>query len=201
MEVGKSTPGGHRNFKVVQKIIAARPVFEIYDEQTGEKVAVAKQTWFSILRSTVNFEDAQGNKILTAKGGFFDKTFWLKDREGKTIAKLTRPWIALRKNFKIFYHDDVLKAQGGLLAWGFEANTSVGAFAFRLDKKILAIRDQFRVSVGDYMEWLHAVASAVVVDRVFFRGRSRCGCCICIAFLLLVLFGLLILSSLLVSLP
>ncbi|RDE12810.1 MAG: hypothetical protein C4K49_09710 [Candidatus Thorarchaeota archaeon] len=201
MEVGKSTPGGHRNFKVVQKIIAARPVFEIYDEQTGEKIAIARQTWFSIFRSTVNFEDAQGNKILTAKGGFFDKTFWLKDREGKTIAKLTRPWIALRKNFKIFYRDDVLKAQGGLLAWGFEANNSVGAFAFRLDKKILAVRDQFRVSVGDYMDWLHAVASAVVVDRIFFKGRGGCGSCICIIFFLLVIIGLLILGSFLGSMP
>ncbi|MHA1481690.1 MAG: hypothetical protein ACTSQZ_09745 [Candidatus Thorarchaeota archaeon] len=57
------------------------------------------------------------------------------------------------------------------LAWGFEATNEAGVFAFRLDKKILAVRDQFRVSVGNYMDPLHAIASALVVDRVFFKGK------------------------------
>ncbi len=152
-----------------------RPVYEIYDEQTGQIVAIAKQTWMSFLRSTMNIEDNQGNKILVAKGGFFDKTFWLLDASGNKIAKLTRPWIALRKNFTIHYRDEELKAQGGFLAWGFEALNSQGVFAFRLDKKILAIRDQSRVQVGDYMDGLHAVASALIVDRIFCKG-SGCGC-------------------------
>ncbi len=166
---------GRRNYKVVQKILAMRPVFEIYNEQTGEQVGIAKQTWLSILRSTMNIEDMQGNKILTAKGGFFNKTFWLLDPAGNKVAKLTRPWIALRKNFTIHYRDEEIKAQGGLLAWGFEALSSSGQFAFRLDKKILSVRDQERVQVGEYMDGLHAVASALVVDRIFFKGRS-CGC-------------------------
>ena len=181
MAMGSETPSNRKNYKVMQKLLAARPVFEIYDEDTGAMVAVGRQTWMSFLRSTVNFEDAQKNKILTAKGGFFNKTFWLIDGSGNKVAKLTRPWIALRQNFTIYYRDDTIKAQGGLLAWGFEAVSSGGRFAFRLDKKILAIRDQWRVGVGDYMDWLHAVASAVVVDRVFFRGHG-CGlrliCCI-----------------------
>lgn len=139
----------------------------------------------------MNIEDMQGNRILTAKGGFFDKTFWLLDPAGNKVAKLTRPWIAFRKNFTIHYRDEEIKAQGGLLAWGFEAVSNSGQFAFRLDKKILAVRDQSRVQVGNYMDGLHAVASALVVDRIFFKGNS-CGCrIICCFALIIVLFGLL----------
>jgi uncharacterized protein YxjI len=173
MEIDSSS-GFHRNYKVAQKLIAMRPVYEIYDD-TGAKIAVAKQTWLSFLRSTMNIEDSYGNLILTAKGGFFDFTFWLIDSTGQKVAKLTRPWIAFFKNFTIYYRDEVIKAQGGLLAWGFEAISNSGLFAFRLDKKILAVRDTFQVSVGDYMDPLHAITSALVVDRIFFKGKG-CGC-------------------------
>lgn len=201
MEVDSGTGGQRRNLKVVQKLIAARPVFEIYDEATGEKLGIIRQTWLSFLRSTLNIEDMSGRKILTAKGGFFDKTFWLLDESGQKIAKLTRPWIALRKNFTIHYRDEIVKAQGGLLAWGFEANSSSGQFAFRLDKKILAVRDQFRISVGDYMDWLHAVASAVVVDRVFFKGKG-CGCRLILCFIVIILlFAIMLLPYLFFPYP
>jgi uncharacterized protein YxjI len=173
MEIDSSS-GLRRNYKVAQKLIAMRPVYEIYDD-TGAKIAVAKQTWLSFLRSTMNIEDSYGNLILTAKGGFFDFTFWLIDSTGQKVAKLTRPWIAFFKNFTIYYRDEVIKAQGGLLAWGFEAVSNSGLFAFRLDKKILAVRDTFQVSVGDYMDPLHAITSALVVDRIFFKGKG-CGC-------------------------
>jgi uncharacterized protein YxjI len=137
----------------------------------------------------------QGNRILTARGGFFDKTFWLEDQDGNKLVKLTRPWIALRKNFKMYYRDEEVKAQGGYLAWGFEALSSGGVFAFRFDKKILAVRDQFRVQVGDYMDWKHAIASALVVDRIFFKGSS-CGCRLLLCFVIIaILFGFIILSA------
>lgn len=197
MEIDSGSTGGRRNFKVVQKLISLRPVFEIYDEVTGEKVAIARQTWLSFLRSTMHIEDAQGQRILTAKGGFFDKTFWLLDANGEKIAKLTRPWIAFRQNFTIYYRDEIVKAQGGFLAWGFEATSSTGHFAFRLDKKILAIRDQSRIAVGDYMDWLHAVASALVVDRIFFKGKSCLGTLCCLLPLILIFGVILIILMLL----
>jgi uncharacterized protein YxjI len=194
LEVTPSDSGRH-NFKVQQKILAARPVYEIFDETTGEQVGIARQTWLSFLRSTVHVEDMQGNRILTARGGFFDKTFWLEDQDGNKLVKLTRPWIAFRKNFKMYYRDEEVKAQGGFLAWGFEAISSGGIFAFRLDKKILAVRDQFRVQVGDYMDWKHAVASAIVVDRIFFKGSS-CGCRLLVCFIfLIILFAIVLLSG------
>ena len=185
---------GRINYKVQQKILAARPVYEIFDETTGQQIGVARQTWFSFLRSTMHVEDMHGNRILTARGGFFDKTFWLEDQDGNKLVRLTRPWIALRKNFKMYYRDEEVKAQGGYLAWGFEALSSGGIFAFRFDKKILAIRDQFRVQVGDYMDWKHAIASALVVDRIFFKGSS-CGCrLLCCFGMIAVIFTLIILS-------
>jgi len=189
LEVDSGAGGDRRNIKVVQKLISMRPVFEIYDETTGEKLGIIRQTWLSFLRSTLHFEDMSGRRILTAKGGFFDKTFYLLDESGQKIAKLTRPWIAFRKNFTIHYRDEIVKAQAGFLPWGFEAISSSGLFAFRLDKKILALRDTFRISVGtSYMDWLHAVASAVVVDRVFFKGKG-CGryLCCCSVFIMVML--------------
>ena len=36
MTIDDGIGGGRRNFKVVQKLAALRPVYEIYDEQTGE---------------------------------------------------------------------------------------------------------------------------------------------------------------------
>ncbi|MDF1538124.1 MAG: hypothetical protein P1Q69_04395 [Candidatus Thorarchaeota archaeon] len=192
---------GRRNYKVVQKLLAMRPVYEIYDEQTGQVVAIAKQTWMSFLRSTMHIEDPQGNRILTAKGGFFDKTFWLLDASENKVAKLTRPWIAFRQNFTIHYRDEELKAQGGFLAWGFEALNSQGVFAFRLDKKILAVRDQSRIQVGDYMDELHAVAAALVVDRIFFKGKG-CGCrlllCCLAPIIVILIMTMLLLMPLLV---
>ncbi len=78
MEV-TSDKTGRLNYKVQQKLLAMRPVYEIFDENTGVQVGIARQTWLSFLRSTIHVEDMQGNRILTAKGGFFDKTFWLED--------------------------------------------------------------------------------------------------------------------------
>ena len=196
MEIDSGS-GSRRNYKVAQKLIAMRPVYEIYDD-TGVKLAVAKQTWLSFIRSTMNIEDSNGNLILTAKGGLFDFTFWLIDPTGKKIAKLTRPWIAFFKNFTIYYRDEIIKAQGGLLAWGFEAVSDSGLFAFKLDKKILAVRDTFQVSVGDYMDPLHAVTSALVVDRIFFKGKG-CGCRL-IACLICILIPIIIVVVMILSL-
>lgn len=184
---------GKRHFyKVKQKLVAMRPVYEIYDEETGEKIAVGRQTWLSFLRSTVNMKDPQDNDILTAKGGFFDKTFHLLDPSGNKIAKITRPWIMWNKRFTIHYRDDEIHAEGGVMAWGFDAASESGRFAFKLDKKVISVRDQFRVEVGDYMDWKHAVASAIVVDRIFFKGKG-CGCRLlfCIA-ILAIIFGLML---------
>ncbi|MHA1481689.1 MAG: hypothetical protein ACTSQZ_09740 [Candidatus Thorarchaeota archaeon] len=116
------TDNQRRDFKVQQKLISARPVYEIFDEQTGEKIAMAKQTWLSILRSTLYIEDMQGNKIMTAKGGFFDFTFRILDEQGQQVAKLQRPWIAFRQNFRIFYRDDTIKAQGGTSGLGIRSH-------------------------------------------------------------------------------
>ncbi|TFG10163.1 hypothetical protein EU538_02720 [Candidatus Thorarchaeota archaeon] len=197
MEVEPKKEGRHF-YKVQQKLVAARPVYEVYDEETGEKVAVGRQTWLSFLRSTVNFEDPEGNKILTAKGGFFDKTFHLLDPSGNKIAKITRPWIMFRKRFTMHYRDEEIHAQGGIMAWGFEAVSRSGHFGFKLDKKIIAVRDQFRVEVGDYMDWRHAVASAIVVDRIFFRGKG-CGCRLICCFAFLAVFVALIFASMLMG--
>ena len=194
MEV-KPKEGKRHFYKVEQKLVSMRPVYEIYDEETGERVAVAKQTWLSFLRSTVNIEDPQGNKILTAKGGFFDKTFYLLDPSGAKIAKITRPWIMWNKRFTMHYRDDEIHAQGGVMAWGFNAASQSGSFAFKLDKKVISVRDQFRVEVGDYMDWRHAVASAIVVDRIFFKGKG-CGCRLIICFLFLALMVISLLSTL-----
>jgi len=195
-----SIPEGARNLKVVQKLVAARPVFEIYDEQTGEKVAVGRQTWLSIFRSTLVFENERGEKILTAKGGFLSRTFWIIGPDGKKVAKLTRPLIALRKSFKIFYQEHVLKAHGGYLAWGFEATTETGEFAFRFDKKVLHVRDQYRISVGSFMDWKHAVASAAVIDTVFFRGKRGGGILICCCALLILIVAFLLFGSVILGL-
>ncbi|MHA1637619.1 MAG: hypothetical protein ACTSUO_02280 [Candidatus Thorarchaeota archaeon] len=189
---------GLHDYKVQQKIISARPVFEIFDEQTGEKIAEAKQTWLSFLRTTMHITDVHGNRLMTAKGGFFDRTFWLLDESGQKIAKLVRPWIQFRKAFTITYRDDIIKAQGGFLAIGFDAYSSTGEFAFRLDKKIFKIRDTIRVSNGTYMDPLHAIASALVIDRVFFKGKScGCGCLIvCLLPVIVILAVLMLLSGL-----
>ena len=189
--------GSRRNYKVAQKLIAMRPVYEIYDD-TDRKIAVAKQTWLSIFRSTMNIEDPNGNLILTAKGSFFDFTFWLIDPTGRKVAKLTRPWIAFFKSFTIYYRDEIIKAQGGLLAWGFEAVSNSGLFAFKLDKKILAVRDTFQISVGEYMDPLHAVTSALVVDRIFFKGKG-CGCRL-IACIICILIPIIIVIIMILSL-
>lgn len=186
---------GH--YKLQQKLISARPVFEIFDEQTGEKIAEAKQTWFSILRSTMHINDVHGNRLLTAKGGFFDRTFWLKDEHGQNVAKLVRPWIQFRKAFTIEYRDDIIKAQGGILALGFDAYSATGQHAFSLDKKLFKIRDTIMVHTGTYMDPLHAITSALVIDRIFFKGKS-CGCG-CILVCLLPLIAILVLFTLLLG--
>jgi uncharacterized protein YxjI len=193
-----TTDTGRRDYKVQQKMISARPVFEIFDEQTGEKIAQSKQTWFSIFRSTMHIEDINGNRLLTAKGGFFDRTFWLLDEHGQKVAKLVRPLIQIRKSFEIFYRDDIIKAQGGILAFGFDAYSATGHFAFRLDKQIFKIRDTIRVSTGTFMDPLHAVTSALVIDRIFFRGKG-CGCG-CILVCLIPIIAILIIFSILAGL-
>ncbi len=193
LEIDGST-GIPMNLKVVQKMIAMRPVFEIYDEDTGRKMAVVRQTWLSFLRSTMHMEDEMGNVILTAKGGFFDKSFSLIE-DGEVTARVTRPWFALRKSFELFYQDDIIKAQGGILALGFDAVDTLGRMMFRLDKKIFALRDQYRGTVDENMDWRHAVMTAIIVDRVFFKsGGCCCGntCCACLI-LIVALFALLML--------
>ncbi|MGQ4871028.1 MAG: hypothetical protein ACP6IT_04250 [Candidatus Thorarchaeota archaeon] len=172
VEIDNGESTSRRNLKVVQKLAALRPVYEVYDEDTGELLAIARQTWTSFFRSTINMDDPYGPRILTIKGGFFDKTFLIYDDSGYMVAKITRPWIAFMKRFTIEYKDDIIYAQGGVMAWGFEAYDSAGQFAFILDKTVFAIRDQFRVTVGEYMDWQHAVASAIVVDKMFHEGEG-----------------------------
>ncbi|RLI54036.1 MAG: hypothetical protein DRO93_13010, partial [Candidatus Thorarchaeota archaeon] len=161
VEIDNGESTSRRKLKVVQKLVALRPVYEVYDEDTGELLAIGRQTWTSFFRSTINMDEPYGQRILTIKGGVFDKTFLIYDDSGYMVAKLTRPWIAFMKRFTIEYKDDIIQAQGGVMAWGFEAYNSAGQFAFSLDKTVFAIRDQFRVTVGEYMDWRHAVASAI----------------------------------------
>ncbi len=193
-----------RRLKVVQKIISMRPVYEIYDADTDEKLAVARRTWLSFLRTTIHVEDVSGERILTAKGGYFDKTFWLLGPQGEQIAKITRPWIAFRKSFTIYYRDEAIKAQGGFFAWGFDAVSETGQSKFRLDKKILSIRDQYIVTVDESMDPLHAVALALIVDTVFYKGKGGCvsPCsCVCALILFLILTAGILLTDYLYPYP
>ncbi|MFO7837630.1 MAG: hypothetical protein R6V83_13390 [Candidatus Thorarchaeota archaeon] len=171
METDTGTPTEQRQFRVKQKIISLRPVYEIYEEATDKKVAIGRQTWMSFLRSTINIEDPNENRLLTAKSGFFKKKFELIEPSGEVVGAIERPWFSFGKKFKILYRDEVIKADGGILGWGFEGYSSLGHFALKLDKKVISVRDEFRVTVGEYMDWLHGVTAAIVVDMMFFQDN------------------------------
>lgn len=172
LETNKQIPGEERQYRVKQKIVSLRPVYEIYEEATDKKVAIGRQTWLSFLRSTINIEDPNENKLLTAKSGFFKKKFELVEPSGEVVGAIERPWFSFGKKFKIIYRDEVIKAEGGILGWGFEGYSSSGHFALKLDKKVISLRDEFLVTVGRYMDWLHGVTAAIVVDMMFFQDKN-----------------------------
>ena len=79
-------------FKVRQKIIAFAPVYDIFDEATGNKIFTAKRNFFQFFTVTFRILNLQGEELIMVKSNFF-KTEWKIYQKGTLIGMIKFPLI------------------------------------------------------------------------------------------------------------
>ncbi len=156
-----------RRLQVVQKILALRPVYEIYNEYGG-LMARVRQTWASVLRSTLELKDPDDQLIMTAKGGYFSLTFRLI-RDGATVGTISRPLICFRPTFTLRFAGRTATGTGKLFfTRHFEVYDTEGRLVFRIDRPVVRLRDRYTVTIPEDIEWDFAALAVAVLDKMFY---------------------------------
>ncbi|MHA2357985.1 MAG: LURP-one-related/scramblase family protein [Candidatus Heimdallarchaeaceae archaeon] len=159
-------------FRVRQKIFAFRlaATYDIFDEATQQKVFIAKKKFLAIL-PTIVVENLNGQEVAKVKSNFW-KTKWKITQNGKLVGMVKFPFIRVCGiKFSVEMAGNVYHASD-LLGWKFSAVDMQGRMGFYLDKRILTIRDTYKVDVYPPLEPVFGLAAALAVDVRFYQGRS-----------------------------
>ena len=157
-------------FKITQKIFAFGATYDIEDEATGQQIFKARRQILS-LTPTLWIEDMNGNEVIQIKSNFLLKNNWRITQGRNLIGEVEFPIIRICGiKFDVFLEGQQYTGSD-ILGWSFNVRDSSGNIGFTLDKKVLSIRDTYRLVVYPPLEPLFALAAALAVDTKFYQGN------------------------------
>ena len=183
----------------VKIILANKTIFIEYGKEYKLGQYIINQKLLS-LRDSYIIKDTVGNPRFQCKGSLISirKTFWLNTPTGAPIFKVRKKLFKLLPKFDIFNAQDEKVAsvkvkfsigikklaiesevfgdyfiRGGILAWDFAVYQGIdeeGPVAARISKKIVSIRDAYRIDIMSGNE-AFIMALCILIDFLYHRGR------------------------------
>ncbi len=154
-------------FQVEQKIIAIKPTYKISDME-GRVIMEAKRTLTSPFNPKIEVKRPDGLPLGLVKGNLFRTSWKIIDAEGNIHAVIKFPLIMFfGKTFKIQTQMGVFRSGRSLFEKKFDAYAPDGRLSFVVDKKIIAIRDKFKIISDGLLSPFVTCLAAVTIDQKF----------------------------------
>ena len=158
-------------FVVEQKILSLRPVYKVKD-MFGNVFMEIKRDWVNFFSPSLHVQAPDGRFIGRIQGNFFRTNWQLIDAQGVVQATIHFPlFMIFNKHFDIETPYGWYNSGNTFWAYKFECYDPQGQISYLVDKKILSIRDSFKIqSFGTLSPFITAL-SAVCIDMKFFPNK------------------------------
>ena len=159
-------------FVVQQKLLALRPVYRVKDA-FGRDFMEVKHTFFSIFNPHLDVYSTDGGQFIGSIQGNLWRSEWrITDGNGNVHEVIHMPFIMLfRKHFEIETNNGMFRSGDSFFAYNWSCYDSNGKVSFQIDKKILAIRDSFKIISYGILSPFITTMAAVCIDTRFFPGK------------------------------
>jgi uncharacterized protein YxjI len=156
-----------KNYTVTQKILSIGATYSISPEGSEEVIMTVKG---AVLTFTPRLEALKNDSVVASmKGNFFKTSFTITDASGAVLGDVTFPFFNFIKGFTLKAGDSTYNAKGGFFARRFTCQDEAGNEMISI-KKEFALRDRFRISLGDGIDETVGLLSAVCIDQRYFQG-------------------------------
>lgn len=160
------------DFVVQQKFLTLRAVYRIKNAQ-GNDVMVAKRPFFNFIRPKLAVKSMDGKKIGKIQGNLFRSKWKLVDDNGNVHAVIHMPALMFfRKHFTLKTNAGDFKSGDSFVAYNWSCYDSNGQVSFQIDKKVLALRDSFKIQSFGILSPFITTMAAVCIDQRFFSKKS-----------------------------
>jgi uncharacterized protein YxjI len=154
-------------FQVEQKILALTATYKISD-MNGRVFMEAKRTMTSPFSPKIVVKTPQGVPLGVIKGNIFKTSWKIIDAQGNVHAEVRFPFFMfISKTFKIWTEMGLFRSGRSIFEKKFEAFAPDGRLSFVVDKKILAIRDKFKIRSDGLLSPFVTCLAAVCIDQKF----------------------------------
>ena len=158
-------------FTVQQKLLALRPVYKVKDALDNPFMEV-KRPFFNPFIPHLYVRYPDGRPIGHIQGNFFRTKWQITDAQGNLHATIHMPfWMIFRKHFTIDTYYGQFKSGDSIFAYKFDCYDSQGRITFLVDKKILSIRDSFKIKSFGILSPFITTMAAVCIDQRFHQRR------------------------------
>ena len=162
----------HVEFVVQRKLLALRPVFTIKDA-AGREFMEAKRSFINFLFPHIYVNSPDGKRIGDIKGNIFRSEWKITDAQGNLQATIHMPFLMFfNKHFTLDTSTGQYRSGDTFFAYNWICYNPQGQPSFEIDKKVLAIRDSFKIrSYGTLSPFITTMA-AICIDMRFFPKET-----------------------------
>jgi len=158
-------------FTVQQKLLALRAVYRVKDAMENVFMEI-KRPFFNPFFPQLDVKGPDGRYIGHIQGNFLRTEWKITDAEGHLHATIKMPfWMFFRKHFSIVTAQGEYRSGDSLFAYKWDCYDPQGRICFLVDKKILAIRDSFKIKSFGNLSPFITTLSAICIDQRFFSGK------------------------------
>ena len=158
-------------FKVQQRFFAFSATYDIFDMATDQQVFKAKRKLFTIAKTIIIY-DLQEREVVKLKANLFFKNKWKIIQNGNVVGMVSFPLIRFCGiKFSVELAGNEYHASD-LLAYAFTARDLQNNVGFTLDRRILTIRDSYKVDVYPPLDPIFGLAATLAIDYKFFQNRN-----------------------------
>ena len=156
-------------FQVQQKLLALAATYKISD-QSGREFMVAKKKIFTLFNTKIEVKSPEGVPIGRIQGNFFRTEWKLFDEHDQLHAVIEFPFFMFfTKSFRIHTGIGVFQSGNSVFGKRFDAYDPQGRLSFVVDKKLLSVRDSFKIQSDGLLSPFITCMAAVVIDSKFYR--------------------------------
>jgi uncharacterized protein YxjI len=154
-------------YEVTQVLLSVGTVYQVRRPREDQLLYTVKGV---LMSATPKFHlvEGEGGKELGQLQGNFIKTRYEIAAEGKQLATLVFPAVALKKTLTLSVGADEYEADGGVFKGIFQCKNKDGSIALEIAKE-LSIRDTFAVKSAEPLPFQVGLLSAVAIHSRFYE--------------------------------
>ncbi|MCY3413916.1 MAG: zinc-ribbon domain-containing protein [Candidatus Heimdallarchaeota archaeon] len=159
-------------YQVEQKLLSVKQTYKIKDVN-GIDFMVAKRSLTSWVRPKFTIENVLGEQI-----GFIQSNFWrtewvIYDNQSNVHGTVIFPFIMwFTKSFVVETPIGLFRSGESVFSKRFDCYAPDGRLSFVVDKKLISLRDKFKIQSNDQLGPFVTCLAAVVIDQKFHQKNN-----------------------------